>query len=141
MIDIINGFGFKRNHPNTILFSVSNLSSVTGMQRYQLKEHYFNCVMDDCFSEGEFHVENVENKQIEIYIPLYSVKHMLSSLTHEGFMDEAKTAHYNILIDAMVETQNITSDLFDSNGYYSDFLRKINPRLPPMIESITRNPE
>jgi len=137
MIDILNGWSFKRNHENVILFSVAHLSSVTGLQPYVLKEHYFGCVKDDAFAEGEFHTEIIEASGLEIYIPVFSVNHMKETLTQGKFLTTEQIEHYQMLINKMNETQELVAEVFDKNGLYLDQIRKHNPHVAPIIKSYT----
>ena len=125
MIDIINGYEFKRNNKNVIVYPISTLSSVLGLQPHEIKEHYFHCVIDQCFAEGEFHTEEIVNNEIELYLPVYNIKALIDSLIREEFKINKEQSEF--LIDRMLETQTIVSECFDSkNGfnYYKDPIRK-----------------
>lgn len=142
MIDIINGYGFKRNHDNTVLISLSNVAYYLGVQPYLIKEHYYICVADRCFSDGEIHFEQVENHQIEAYIPCKSLEYLIDSLKHEKVAvtnyDEEKAI--TLVLDKMIETQNIVSECFNHDAYdYRDPVRKINEHLPPISESVSKH--
>lgn len=140
MIDIINGYGFKRNHDNTVLFALSHFASVVGLQPYQVKEHYFHCVADRCFSEGEFHTEQVERSEIEVYIPCKSLGNLIDSMTYEKILSENQVNEAMRLLAKHLETQNIVSDCFEQHIYdYTDTVRKINEHLPPIGESISKH--
>lgn len=140
MIDIINGYGFKRNHDNTVLFPLSHFASVIGLQPYQVKEHYFHCVADRCFSEGEFHTEEVQNGGIEVYIPCKSIGNLIDSLTFEKIIEGVQIDNAMRLLGKHVETQDIVGECFGSYSYdYTDPLRKANEHLPPISESISKH--
>ena len=140
MIDIINGYGFKRNHDNTVLYPLSHFASIVGLQPYQVKEHYFHCVADRCFSEGEFHTEEVQHGQIEIFIPCKAVGNLIDSLTYEKIIVDDQVANAMRLLEKHVETQNLVSECFGNFSYdYTDPLRKINEHLPPISESISKH--
>lgn len=140
MIDIINGYGFKRNFDNTVLYSLGNVASVLGLQPYVIKEHYFHCVADRCFSEGEFHKEEILLGDIEIYIPCKSLGNLIDSLTFERIIEGDKVTDIMRVLEKHVETQNIVSECFDKFCYdYSDPVRKINDTLPPISESISKH--
>lgn len=142
MIDIINGYGFKRNFDNTVLFSLSNVASVLGVQPYLIKEHYYLCVADRCFSEGEIHIECVEGSCIEVYIPCKSLEYLIDSLKHEkvAVTDYDKEKVITLVLDKMVETQDIVSECFNHDAYdFSDPVRKINPDLPSISESVSKH--
>lgn len=141
MIDIMNGYDFKRNKDNVVVYPISQLAMILGLQPHEIKEHYFYCVEDQCFSEGEFHSEEIINNEIELYLPPYSVKALIDSLNREGFEID-KFQSENVLAK-MLETQDIVSDSFDSkNGFqeYIDPIRKHNPpHVKSLKESISRN--
>lgn len=141
MIDIINGYGFKRNHENTVLFQLSNLGSILNIQPYIIKEHYYACVHDDCLAEGEFPTETIEKSGLETYLPCASVHKMFMSMKYEGFLDEDQVKQFLTLVDKQVETQNKVSEWFDDLGNYKDDIRKVNDSIPDFIESITKNNE
>ena len=69
MIDILNGYGFKRNFENVVVYPISQLAGVLGLPLHEVKEHYFHCVLDECMSEGELHSEEIVNGEIEVYLP------------------------------------------------------------------------
>ena len=140
MIDIINGYGFKRNFDNTVLISLSNIAYHLGVQPYLIKEHYYICVADRCFSEGEIHHEEIENSSVEAYIPCKSLEYLIDSLKHEevAITDCDKEKIITLVLDKMVETQNIVSECFNNDCYdYSDPVRKINPNLPDVSKSVS----
>lgn len=141
MIDIINGYGFKRNHDNTVLYPLSHFSSIVDLQPYQVKEHYFHCVADKCFSEGEFHIEEIQNGSIEVFIPCKSLGYLIDSLTYEKIVtSDLQITNAMRLLDKHIETQNVVGECFGKYSYdYKDSLRKINEFLPPISESISRH--
>lgn len=138
MIDIINGYGFKRNHDNTVLFKLSDLGSVLNIQPYILKEHYYSCVNDDCLAEGEFPIEEISKGELNTYLPCKSVQKLFLSMQHEGFLQEEQIKYFKMLIDKQVDTQGLVSEWFNDFGQYMDGIRKHNPHIPPIIESITK---
>lgn len=143
MIDIINGYGFKRNFDNTVLISLSNVAYYLGVQPYLIKEHYYICVADRCFSEGEIHHEEVENSTIEAYIPCKSLEYLIDSLKYSkvAITDYDKQKAITLVLDKMVETQNIVSECFNHDCYdYADPVRKINTSLPPVSDSVSKLP-
>lgn len=140
MIDIINGYGFKRNPDNTILISLSNIAFHLGVQPYLIKEHYYICVADRCFSEGEVHREEIENSSVEAYIPCKSLEYLIDSLKHEkvAITNPEEEASIHRVLDAMIETQTIVSECFSRDCYdYSDPVRKINSSLPDISKSVS----
>lgn len=142
MIDIINDYGFKRNFDNTILISLDDVAYHLGVQPYLIKEHYYICVADRCFSEGEFHKEEIEQGDIKVYIPCKSLEYLIDSLKHEkvAVTDYDKQKAITLVLDQMVETQNIVSECFNHDAYdFSDPVRKINPNLPPISESVSKH--
>lgn len=140
MIDIINGFGFKRNFDNSVLYSLDNVASVLEVQPYVIKEHYFHCVADRCFSEGEFHKEEVIGSIIDVFIPCKSLGNLIDSLTFERIIEGEQVDNIMRVLAKHVETQNIVSECFDKFCYdYSDPIRKVNDSLPPVSDSITRH--
>lgn len=142
MIDIINGFGFKRNFDNTILISLDDVAYHLGVQPYLIKEHYYICVADRCFSEGEFHKEEIERSDIKVYIPCKSLEYLIDSLKHEkvAVTDYDKEKAITLVLDKMIETQNVVSECFNNDAYdFSDPVRKINPDLPPISESVSKH--
>lgn len=143
MIDIINGYGFKRNHDNTVFYSLSHFATVVGMQPYQIKEHYFNCVTDRAFSEGEFHIEQIENNGIEVFIPCKSTGYLIDSLVYEKILTEqSKIDDAMRLLEKHIETQNVVAECFDGHSYdYVDPLRKVNDHLPPLKDSLSKSDE
>lgn len=141
MIDILNGYDFKRNNKNIVVYPISQLAVILGLQQHEVKEHYFYCVLDSCFSEGEFHSEEIANGEIEIYLPVYNLKQLIDSLTREGFKpDEFQSKS---IVDRMLETQTIVSDCFDlKNGFneYKDPIRKHNlPFVKEIGSSVSKN--
>lgn len=140
MIDIINGYDFKRNFNNTVLISLSNVAHHLGVQPYLIKEHYYICVADRCYSEGEIHHEEIENSSVEAYIPCKSLEYLIDSLKHEkvAVTDYDKQKAITLVLDKMIETQGIVSDCFDRDMYdYVDPIRKINESLPPVSNSVS----
>ena len=140
MIDIINGYGFKRNFDNTVLISLSNVAFCLGVQPYLIKEHYYICVADRCFSEGEIHHEEIENSSVEAYIPCKSLEYLIESLKHENvaITDYDKQKAITLVLDKMIETQNIVSECFSRDCYdYSDPVRKINSSIPDISQSVS----
>lgn len=139
MIDIINGYGFKRNFDNTVLYSLDNIASVLELPNYVIKEHYFHCVADRCFSEGEFHKEEVIGSIIDVYIPCKSLGNLIDSLTYEKIINDDQVKDIMRVLDKHIETQNIVSECFSSYAYdYSDPIRKLNDSLPPISESVSK---
>ena len=143
MIDILNGYDFKRNNDNVVVYPISTLSSVFGLQPHEIKEHYFYCVIDQCFAEGEFHTEEIVNNEIELYLPVYNIKALIDSLIREEFKINKEQSEF--LIDRMLETQRIVSECFDlKNGFqdYKDPIRKHDlPFVKEIHESISRKQE
>lgn len=140
MIDIINGYGFKRNFDNSVLYSLDNVASVLGVQPYLIKEHYFHCVADRCFSEGEFHKEEISNGNFDIYIPCKALGNLIDSLTFERIIEGSQVDDIMRVLGKHVETQNIISECFDKFCYdYTDPIRKINDSLPPIGDSISKH--
>lgn len=140
MIDIINGYGFKRNFDNTVFYSLGNIASILSVQPYLVKEHYFHCVADRCFSEGEFHKEEVFNNTIEVYIPCASFGYLIDSMVYEKIITEEQSKDAMRVLEKHIETQNIVSDCFSDFCYnYSDPIRKINPTIPNLSESISKH--
>ena len=141
MIDIINGYGFKRNFKNVVLYPISSLASVLNMQPYQVKEHYFLCVLDECMGQGEWHEEEIVNGEIELYLPVYNTQMLLDSLKREGF--EVDEFQHESILEKMLETQRIVSECFDmmcGTPSYSDPIRKYNfPYVKPLCESISKS--
>lgn len=140
MIDILNGYDFKRNRENVVVYPISSLATILGLQPHEIKEHYFYCVIDQCFAEGEFHTEEIVNGEIEVYLPPYNVKALIDSLVREGFkLDDFQRES---VVNKILETQRIVSDCFESkNGFqnYKDPIRKINPPfVKPISESISK---
>lgn len=143
MIDILNGYGFKRNNENVVVYPISHLAGVLGLHQHEVKEHYFHCVLDDCFAEGEFHQEEIINNEIEVYLPSFNLKYLIDSLKREGFkVDEFQSEN---IVNRMLETQRIVSECFElKNGFqdYRDPIRKFNPPFVKDIgESITKKPD
>lgn len=141
MIDIINAYEFKRNRDNTVVYPISTLAGILGLQPYLAKEHYFYCVIDECFAEGEFHTEEIVNGEIELHLSCFAIKALIDSLKREGFkIDEFQAEN---VLKKILETQSIVSECFDShNGFndYKDPIRKINPPFVKSVsESISRN--
>ena len=140
MIDIINGYGFKRNFDNSVLYSLDSVASVLEVQPYLIKEHYFHCVADRCFSEGEFHREEVIGSIIDVFIPCKSLGNLIDSLNFEKIIEGEQVDNIMRVLAKHVETQNIVSECFDKFCYdYSDPIRKVNDSLPPVSDSITRH--
>ena len=140
MIDIINGYGFKRNFDKSVLYSLDNVASVLEVQPYLIKEHYFHCVADRCFSEGEFHREEVIGSIIDVFIPCKSLGNLIDSLNFEKIIEGEQVDNIMRVLAKHVETQNIVSECFDKFCYdYSDPIRKVNDSLPPVSDSITRH--
>lgn len=142
MIDILNGYGFKRNFQNTVVYPITDLGSLLGLQPHEIKEHYFLCVLDDCLAQGEYHTEEVVNGNIEVYLPAYNAKYLIDSLIREGFkIDEFQSKN---IIEKLLETQTIVSECFDMKSgspSYSDPIRKHNlPFVKDIGESISRHP-
>lgn len=140
MIDIINGYSFKRNFNNTVLISLSNVAFYLDVQPYLIKEHYYICVADRCFSEGEIHHEEIEHSSVEAYIPCKSLEYLINSLKHEkvAITNSEKEASIHRVLDVMIETQNIVSECFSHDCYdYSDPVRKINSSLPDISQSVS----
>lgn len=140
MIDIINGYGFKRNFNNTVLISLSNVAFYLGVQPYLIKEHYYICVADQCFAEGEIHHEEIEHSSVEAYIPCKSLEYLIDSLKREkvAITDYDKQKAITLVLDKMIETQNIVSECFSRDCYdYIDPVRKINESLPPVSSSVS----
>lgn len=142
MINILNGYEFKRNNENVIVYPISTLAGVLSIPQHEIKEHYFYCVLDECTSQGEWHTEEIVNGEIELYLPVFNMKALIDSLKREGFnVDEfqAKT-----IIDKMLETQRIVSECFDlHNGFkdYKDPIRKHDlPFVKEIGESISKHP-
>ncbi len=141
MIDILNGYGFKRNFENVVVYPISQLAGVLGLPLHEVKEHYFHCVSDMCMAEGELHSEEIVNGEIEAYLPPYNVKALIDSLTREGFkLDEFQRES---IVTKILETQSIVSDCFESKNGFSDYkdpIRKFgNPCVKPLSESISKN--
>lgn len=141
MIEIINGYAFKRNQKNEVVFPISHLSGILGLQPYEIKEHYFLCVLDDCLLQGETHSEEVVRGEIEIYLPVYNAKYLIESLAREGFeIDEFQSKN---VIEKMLETQTVVSECFNlDNGtpLYNDPIRKHNlPHVKSISESVSRH--
>lgn len=140
MIDIINGYGFKRNFDNTILYSLDNVASILNVQPYLIKEHYFHCVADNCFAQGEFHKEQVFKGNIDIFIPCKSLGDLIDSLTFERIIEGSQVDDIMRVLAKHVETQNLVSECFSEFCYnYTDPIRKINDSLPPISESISKH--
>lgn len=140
MIDIINGYEFKRNRENVIVYKISSLASVLGLPLHEVKEHYFWCVLDDCTTKGEWHTEEVVNGEIELYLPVFNLKALIDSMKREGFnVDKFQS---KMLIKNMLQTQELVSDMFEvKNGFvnYSDPIRKYNlPFIKDIGESISK---
>lgn len=143
MIDILNGYGFKRNFENVVVYPISQLAGVLCLPLHEVKEHYFHCVSDMCMAKGELHSEEILNGEIEVYLPPYNVKELIDSLAREGFkLDEFQRES---VVTKILETQRIVSDCFESkNGFqtYKDPIRKINhPFVKPVSESISKHIE
>lgn len=141
MIDILNGYDFKRNNKNVVVYQISKLAGILGIHPHEVKEHYFFCVLDDCLAQGEFHTEEIINNEIELYLPVYNLKYLIDSLVREGFKpDEFQSKS---IIDKMLETQNIVSECFDfENGFqdYTDPIRKYDfPFIKDIKESISKH--
>ena len=141
MIDILNGYDFKRNHKNVVVYPISQLAGILGIHHHEAKEHYFFCVSDDCLAQGETHTEEIINSEIELYLPVYNVKQLIDSLIREGFdIDQFQSKS---VIEKMLETQSIVSDCFDSkNGFqeYKDPIRKYDlPFIRDIKESISKH--
>ena len=140
MIDIINGYGFKRNFDNSVLYSLDSVASVLEVQPYLIKEHYLHCIADRCFSEGEFHREEVIGSIIDVFIPCKSLGNLIDSLNFEKIIEGEQVDNIMRVLAKHVETQNIVSECFDKFCYdYSDPIRKVNDSLPPVSDSITRH--
>lgn len=140
MIDILNGYDFQRNSENVVTYKISSLAAILGLQPYEIKEHYFHCVIDQCFSEGEFHYEEIVRGEIEVYLPSYNLKALIDSLKYEGFkIDEFQSES---VVNHILETQRIISECFDlKNGFqdYKDPIRKHGlPFVMDFRESITK---
>ena len=143
MIDIINGYGFKRNFENIVVYPISQLAGVLGLPLHEVKEHYFHCVSDMCMANGELHSEEILNGEIEVYLPSYNVKELIDSLAREGFkLDEFQRES---VVTKILETQSIVSDCFESKNGFSDYkdpIRKFNnPCVKPISESISKHIE
>ena len=143
MIDILNGYGFKRNFENVVVYPISQLAGILDLPLHEVKEHYFHCVLDECMSKGELHSEEIVNGEIEVYLPPYNVKALIDSLLREGFkLDEFQRES---ILAKILETQRIVSDCFElRNGFsdYKDPIRKINPPfVKPISESISKHIE
>lgn len=143
MIDIINGYGFKRNFENVVVYPISQLAGVLGLPLHEVKEHYFHCVYDMCMANGELHSEEILNGEIEVYLPPYNVKELIDSLAREGFkLDEFQRES---VVTKILETQSIVSDCFESKNGFSDYkdpIRKFNnPFVKPISESISKHIE
>lgn len=141
MIDILNGYDFKRNNKNIVVYPISQLAGVLGLVQHEVKEHYFHCVLDDCLLQGELHTEEIVNNEIELYLPVYNLKYLIDSLIREGFKpDEFQSKN---IVDRMLETQTIVSDCFDlKNGFqdYKDPIRKHNlPFVKEIGSSVSKN--
>lgn len=141
MIDIINGYEFKRNFKNVVVYPITSLSTILGLQPYEIKEHYFLCVLDDCLSQGEYHEEEIVNGKLEVYLPSYNLKYLIDSLNREGFkIDEYQS---KTIVEKILETQRIVSECFEMKSGspdYSDPIRKHNlPFVKPIGESISKN--
>lgn len=141
MIDIINGYGFKRNFKNVVVYPISSLATVLGLQPYEIKEHYFLCVLDDCLLKGEHHEEEIVNGELEVYLPSYNLKYLIDSLNREGFKIDKYQS--KAIVEKILETQNIVSECFSmlcGTPNYSDPIRKHNlPFVKPICESISKN--
>lgn len=141
MIDILNGYGFKRNFENVVVYPITSLSSVLGLQPYQIKEHYFLCVLDDCLAQGEYHNEEIVNGEIEVYLPPFNLKALIDSLKREGFdIDDFQSKS---VLEKALETQEIVSECFDmlcGTPNYKDPIRKHNlAHVKPICESISKS--
>lgn len=141
MIDILNGYEFKRNFQNTVVYPISSLSTILGLQPHEIKEHYFLCVLDDCLLEGEYHTEEVLNDGIEVYLPTYNAQKLIESLKREGFkIDEFQSE--NVILK-MLETQRIVSECFDMKSgspNYADPIRKYSlPFVKDISESVSKH--
>lgn len=86
MINILNGYDFQRNSENVVTYKISSLSTILGLKSHEVKEHYFHCIIDQCFGEGEFHYEEVVAGEIEVHLPPYNLKALIDSLKREGLM-------------------------------------------------------
>lgn len=142
MIDIINGYGFKRNEKNEVVYPISHLSGILGLHPHEVKEHYFLCVLDDCLLQGEFHTEEVVRGEIEVYLPAYNAKYLIDSLVREGFkVDEFQSKN---VIEKMLETQEIVSECFNLDSgtpSYNDPIRKYGlPYVKEIGESVSKHP-
>lgn len=143
MIDILNGYEFRRNRENVVTYKISSLATILGLQEHEIKEHYFYCVVDQCFSEGEMHTEEIVDNEIELHLPVYNVQQLIESLVREGFdIDNFQSEN---IVKYMLETQRIVSECFDlKNGFqnYKDPIRKHGLAFVKEIkESISRNKE
>lgn len=141
MINILNGYDFQRNSENVVTYKISSLSTILGLKSHEVKEHYFHCIIDQCFGEGEFHYEEVVAGEIEVHLPPYNLKALIDSLKREGFnVDEFQSES---VVNCMLETQRIVSECFDlKNGFqeYKDPIRKHGlPFVNDFRESITKN--
>ena len=138
MIDIINGYGFKRNFNNSIYSSINAISSIIGLQPYQIKEHFYFCVASDCHARGDFQIESIEDGELNIYLDCASTEYLIESLKREGF--EVDLISSERFMSRMLETQSLVSEFFDKDDYYSDPIRKINKNVPELSESISKLP-
>ena len=134
MIDIINGYEFKRNNKNVIVYPISQLAVVLGLVAHEVKEHYFYCVLDDCLAQGEIHSEEVINKEIELFLPVFNAKALIDSLIREGFNpDEFQSKN---IIDRMLETQTIVSECFDLKNGFQDYKDPIRKHSLPFVKDV-----
>ena len=134
MIDIINDYEFKRNNKNVIVYPISQLAGVLGLVTHEVKEHYFYCVLDDCLAQGELHSEEVINKEIELFLPVFNAKALIDSLIREGFTpDEFQSKN---IIDRMLETQNIVSECFDLKNGFQDYKEPIRKHSLPFVKDV-----
>lgn len=136
MISILNGYDFKRNCDSVVLYSIESLACILGLQPYEIKEHYFLCVVDDCLSQGEYHLEKINNGELDLLLPVFNVAALIASLEREGFkIDEFQSKQ---IVKSMLETQSVIDECF-SNQTYSDPIRKLNtPHVKDISQSISR---
>ena len=144
MIDIQNIYVFKRKIDNSeILYPISDLAGILGLHQHTLKEHYFYCVADYCFSQGEIHAEEIKNNEIEVYLNCFAVGELIKSLKRESFkIDEFQAES---VLNKMLETQRIASECFENkNGFnsYIDPARKLGLQfVEDLSKSISRASE
>lgn len=141
MISILNGYNFKRNCDNVVLYSIESLACILGLQPYEIKEHYFLCVVDDCLAQGEYHLESIKNGELDLLLPVFNVAALIASLEREGFkIDEYQSKQ--VLVN-MLETQSVITECFINaelrNNDYRDPIRKFNaPHVKDISQSISR---